>query len=244
MRSRLEDTFHRLLWRFGVDLKRMTPLQDPHLRRAGLMEAEGIDGVIDGGANVGQFGHALRRYGYRGPILSLEPGSAAFAALQKRCAKDSSWEARRTALGATGGEASLGLSANSISSSLLEPTEEMRAALPSCALTGRETTPLVRLDEIEPMALPSSERLLVKLDVQGAEREALEGAVETLRRARLVELEVPLAPLYSGQASWKELGATLEAAGFVLVSVTPNTLDPANGRLLEVDAIYARQDGA
>ena len=117
MMNRFEDAIHRLLWRFGVGLKRMVPLQDPHLLRAGLLKAEGIDGVLDGGANVGQYGQTLRRYGYRGSILSLEPGSAAFAALQERGANDRSWDALRIALGASNGEASLGLSANSVSSS-------------------------------------------------------------------------------------------------------------------------------
>lgn len=47
MREALEELVHRALRRFGFDLKRFDALNDPHLRRAGLLRSAGIDLVLD-----------------------------------------------------------------------------------------------------------------------------------------------------------------------------------------------------
>ena len=243
MREQLGSFLRGCLRRAGLDLKRFTPLNDPHLRRAELMRHERIDLVLDVGANEGQYGCFLRRYGYRGRIDSFEPSSGAFARLARRAAADPAWEVRRAALGAHPARAALYVSENSVSSSLLRPTARLLAAVPGSRAAETEEVEVLTLDGLDPHPLAPGRRALLKLDVQGAERDVLSGGTRTLAAVRLIEMELPLAPLYEGQADLRELLDAMGAHGFALASAAPNTIEAATGRLLELDGIFAREGG-
>src|SRR4051812_33807090 len=83
------------LRRRGFDVHRWRP---PEGRRAALMRSQGIQLVLDVGANRGQYGESLRTSGYKGRIISFEPLDAAYAALEARTAADPLWECRRIGL--------------------------------------------------------------------------------------------------------------------------------------------------
>lgn len=233
------DLLHRLLQRFGFDLKRFEPLNDPHLRRAGLLEAEGIELVVDGGANVGQYAQRLRRYGYAGSIVSIEPQQAAFDQLEVACAKDPSWTAVRAALGDHEGTITLHRSGNSVSSSTAQATARLLDAIPTAGAVGSEEVPLRRLDAL---GLAVGKTTLLKLDVQGDEQLALRGADGFLEQVALIELELSLVPLYQDRPTYLEMIESLSTLGFELVGAAPNTLEAKTGRLIELDAIFARRD--
>src|SRR6185503_14619714 len=114
------------LFHLGADLRRTrvngTP-QATELRRLAIMESNRIGLVVDIGANTGQYGSMLRRSGYKGPLLSIEPLSAAFRELSRRAGRDPNWSTIEAAVGAQNTEAEINVSANSASSSLL-PMEE------------------------------------------------------------------------------------------------------------------------
>ena len=61
-----------------------------------------VDLVIDVGANEGQYSRSLRRWGYAGDIVAVEPVGATFTRLAARFARDMKFTAVRTALGASG----------------------------------------------------------------------------------------------------------------------------------------------
>ncbi len=229
----------RLLRRSGFDLKRFNPLVDPNLQRQGVLESRGVDLVLDGGANRGQYAGRLRGYGYAGRIISLEPSAEAFARLQAASAGDSAWEAVRCALGRAPGEATLRVTANSVSSSLQIALPEMKAVAGSEEVARESvaiTTPATLLEEHGAGARAP----MLKLDVQGSELAALEGAGDSLERLAVLEVELALTPLYAGQPAAHELMAWLAARGFRPVGVGPNTIDPRSGDLLELDALFAR----
>ena len=113
---------------------------DHLLRRATLMRKREIDLVLDVGANKGQFGLSLRnQIGYRGRIVSFEPLSEAFAELRRIAARDVAWSCHNLALGDETGSATINISANSHSSSLLPVSEHTLEIEPSVAYLGHET---------------------------------------------------------------------------------------------------------
>src|SRR5476649_785985 len=57
-----------------------------------LMDALGIDLVLDIGANEGQFGQQLRRCGYGGRIVSFEPVEDVHATLSAAASGDRLWQ--------------------------------------------------------------------------------------------------------------------------------------------------------
>ena len=229
----------RLLRRSGFDLKRFGPLVDPNLQRQGVLESRGIDLVLDGGANRGQYAGRLRGYGYGGRIVSVEPGAEAFALLRDACAGDPSWEAVRCALGRVPGEATLRVTANSVSSSLRAARPEMDAVAGSEEVA-RESVPVTTAAALLEQHGAGARAPMLKLDVQGSELAALEGAGDSLERFALIEVELALAPLYADQPPAHDLMAWLAARGLRPVGVAPNTIDTRTGDLLEVDALFAR----
>ena len=50
-----------------------------------------IDTVLDIGANKGQYAQSLRRFGFKGRIISFEPLNKEFNILQKNSKNDSNW---------------------------------------------------------------------------------------------------------------------------------------------------------
>jgi hypothetical protein len=90
---------------------------------ADFLERFQIDTVLDVGANVGQYGSALRAGGYSGRIVSFEPNPEAFRLLAARAARDGSWEAVCVGLGAEDGAAELNVSGFSVFSSMLRTTQ-------------------------------------------------------------------------------------------------------------------------
>lgn len=196
------------------------------------------DLVADVGANTGQYADLVRSVGYQGPIVSFEPQAAASAVLHRRALRTSGWDVRPVALGAESGMATLRVSRNSVSSSLLQVQEDHLRAAPTSSVVAHEDVKVSTLDdELRGVA---GRRLWLKLDVQGAELPVLEGGAETLRRTVAVQSEMSLRPLYEGQTDYLELCARLRQEGFVLCHVEPGFTDPTSGALLQVDGLFLK----
>ncbi len=219
--------------RLGLDISRYRPLAARVVARLN----EGVPLVIDVGASRGQYATELRRYGYRGDIVSFEPVEEAFGALKAAAAGDAKWTCHHVALGATAGEARINVASNLASSSLLEMEATHRTGAPSVSFIGAETVRVVRLDDV----LDDDRPTLLKLDVQGYEDRVFDGAATTLARAVLLQCELLTAELYAGQAPLGALVDRLDALGFELVDLDPVFWDVTDGRVLAVDGLFARR---
>ena len=219
--------------RLGFEISRYRPLAARVVARL-----DSVPVVVDVGANRGQYATELRQHGYRGEIVSFEPLEEAFAQLAAAAARDVDWTCHRMALGASGGEGRINVASNLASSSLLAMGAAHRDGAPSVSFTGVETVRLARLDDVFADIRPC----LLKLDVQGYEGRVLDGAGETLARAVLLECELCTAELYAGQPSPRALLDRLGDLGFELVDLEPVFRDRMNGRVLALDAVFARAD--
>jgi FkbM family methyltransferase len=229
----------------GLELRRHNPAYVPDVQLANVLRRQRIDTVFDVGANIGQYGGTLRKLGFAGTIVSFEPLSSAHAALTAAAAADARWQvASRGAIGATDGEIMINVAGNSVSSSVLDMLGSHADAAPDSRYTGQEAVPIHRLDSIVGDWLGAGSRLFLKVDTQGFEGAVLEGAAATLARTRAVQLELSLTPLYDGQLMAEDIIARLRAAGFAPWTLWPGFADSATGRLLQIDAIFVREDGA
>ena len=239
--ERTKLLIHGALRRFGY---RLIPValgsEDEGLRA--LLRTQGIDLILDVGANTGQYASHVLGLGYAGRILSFEPQSGAHAALLERARAVPSWQvAPRCCLGDREGEIEIHLSRNSISSSVLPIADAHTAISPEAGYVGVERVPLHRLDPLARDALAASRAALLKIDVQGYERQVLDGAPETLARVRGLQVEMSLRPVYEGQMLFLPMLAWLEGLGFAPARFTPAFIEPATGRWLQVDGLFFRE---
>lgn len=228
----VQTTFHRL----GCDIRRFE-LAVP-ARRQRMFESFGITTIIDVGANVGQYAEEVRKFGYGARIISVEPLSQPFKKLESLATDDPKWETVQAALGAKSGQISVHISEASIFSSVLALTEMTEKAQPNSRQVDEETVPLMTLDSLAPEA---DSHVAVKIDVQGFERDVLDGAREVLAVASIFEMELSPVPLYEGQMLITEAIQRMHQAGFVL-SLTENIFrDVPTGRSLQFNGVFTRR---
>ena len=183
------------------------------------LQTQKFDGVIDGGANVGEFAQTVRGALPKADLICVEPHPACAKVLRKK-------------------------GFNVIEAALWKEPARLQLTQPSSASTsstvmngehesayGAWEVEAVRLD-----SLPiSGERLLVKLDLQGAESEALEGMGTLWERSAGVLLEVSI----GNGGTYERLREMLSHRGFFEYCTT-NELE-IDGRVVEADKLWLRR---
>ncbi|MEL7508631.1 MAG: FkbM family methyltransferase [Cyanobacteria bacterium J06554_1] len=231
----VKKTFHNV----GLDLHRVNANADLQLSKA--LTHFNIDIVFDVGANRGQFASSLYSFGYQGHIVCFEPLSDAYQALIKAALQNPHWKIhQRSAIGDFDGEVDINVASNSASSSVLPMLELHTRAEAKSAYVGTEKVPIARLDSIASDYLSPDNRLFIKIDTQGFESQVLDGANDTLKKAKGLLCELSIVPLYEGQRLWLDMMQRIESEGFTLWAIHPGFVDPRNGRTLQVDAIFFR----
>lgn len=201
----------------------------------------GIDLVIDVGANTGQYAKALRTSGYIGQIVSLEPLPDAFNELKESRRADPAWQGIQAAAGPAMGKAAINVSADTVCSSLLQPSEQLTRVMPSARTVATLDIDQVRIDDLE---LPVHKRAALKLDVQGFEKQAMAGATEMLKKISILEVELAIDAAYDGAYTLVEALPDIIALGFEVISLNRGYSDTKTGRLVDVDMIFERKIGA
>jgi FkbM family methyltransferase len=197
--------------------------------------------VFDIGANQGQFGALLRRLGYAGHILSLEPMNAAFRKLEAQARRDPLWSVCNVAISSQSGEVTLNVAGNSTSSSLLIINETHIDAEPTSKMVYTEMVRSKTLDEIGAEYRRPSPYFL-KIDVQGSEMAVLDGGQETLARTSALRVESSLRELYEGAPTIGPVLCRLHEEGFVPIGVETAFQDPRTGDTLQVDIVSCRTE--
>ena len=199
-----------------------------------------IDYVIDIGAYTGTYGQSLRRFGYRGNLLSFEPVKSNYLELLNNAKKDRKWRVHeRVALGFKPGKAKLYVSKKKDSSSLLKIKKIHTKIEPDSKIVGKQDTRVETLDNIiQNYKHINLSKALLKIDTQGFEYEILQGSKKTLKKLKLVQVELSLNQLYKNQKNKNLIIELLEKNNFECWNIIPGFKDKKNSRLLQYDAIY------
>jgi FkbM family methyltransferase len=188
-----------------------------HARIARHLRGTGYDQVVDGGANVGEFAALVRATRPDLPLLCVEPHPLAAATLRRR-----GFEVVEAALWSEAGSAVL-----------RQPTEASTSAtlLPGAVEGAPQwTVSTLRLDQL-PL---SGRRILVKLDLQGAEQAALEGLGDRWGQVAGLLLEVS----YGANGTYEPIRDLLKSRGF-REAATLNELE-AGDLIIEADKLWLR----
>lgn len=241
MYNHLKHFIKKTIYRTGWDLHRLSPSSNPAFQLKKALDYMGINLIFDIGANTGQFAQQIRTVGYKENIVSFEPLTTAHQTLSKISVHDSCWHIHpRTAIGDFVGEVEINVAGNSVSSSILPMLEAHSSAAIGSTYIAAERAPITRLDTIAPTYLREGRECFLKIDTQGFEWQVLDGAVETLKKARGVLCELSLIQLYEGQHLWLQIIDRLEGVGFRLWAIQPGFTDLKKGRTLQVDAVFIK----
>lgn len=218
----------------GYEVVSYTPMRNHDLRRVKLLRERRVETVLDGGANAGQYATRLRKLGYTGRILSVEPIPSVFEVLEAHAEGDSQWECVHAALAREPGRLEVRVASITEVSSVLPATGAIHTE--GWTATRPVSVPSTTVDAL----LQGSGRTYIKLDVQGYELEALAGAAAALRNAVALEVELSTVPLYEGAALLPELVRFVTEHGYSLFSAEPALVDYESGRILQLDGIFVR----
>ena len=215
--------FHviNLLSRFKPTANGLTMISRAWLRHAKLREMlikEKFDGVIDGGANVGEFAAVVRGVLPKSDLVCVEP--------QPNCAANLRRQGYRVV------EAALWRDKGTLT--LSQPTSETTSCTVLVAndnvAKATWVVPSIALQDLQ----IAGARILVKLDLQGAEPIALEGMGPLWERCAGLLVEVSIGPT----GTYEKIRELLASHGFSEYSTT-NELSVA-GRVVEADKLWLR----
>ena len=205
-----------------------------------LVDGYAPDVVLDVGANVGQFALELRRYGYRGRIVSFEPHPEAFRLLRASAEGDERWSVRNEALGVEEGILDLHLGNKDYTSSLLPPSDTL-TTYADVQFLGTTPVSVRRLDHVYEDVCRPGKKVALKVDTQGYEQAVIEGAGTVLDRIGAVLLEVSFVPLYVGEPAAEVVIEQLRGRGFVPAYLTPAFTEAGTRRWLQADVLFLRE---
>ncbi len=220
----------------GIQIKAY-PSQDIQ-RRLKIMNLCKINLLLDIGANTGQYAESMRSYGYNGRIVSFEPLHEAYKQLQKVAGSDPNWTLNNYALGNTNSNGLIHVAGNSVSSSILEMLDAHEKSAPESEYISTENIEIKTLDSIFHKWYKAGDRVMIKIDTQGYEKQVLEGTKESLKLIKIIQVEMSLLPLYKSGWLYQEIISFLKGSGFELYSLENGFTDKDTGRLLQVDGIF------
>lgn len=215
-----------------------------------LLPPSGNDGwIVDGGCHIGAFtSWAIKEFPLSS-ILSFEPDPDSWAVAKKNIGSHKQVEIVRAALGSERKRAEFFRGPYSATNSLLpRPEDELRPYYPEYAsLKGGTIVDVVALDE-ECEKRGIKELDVLKLDLQGGELAALNGAKALLESEsiKVIISEAMFIKKYQDQPLLWKIWGSLETYGYTLYSLDdvkiglyhPEPMSLRYGQLNQCDAIF------
>jgi FkbM family methyltransferase len=198
--------------------------------------------LIDVGANEGQYALAMQKLGFSEKIISIEPLKQTYDKLYQLAKDNKNWTTLNIALGDMDGEKSINVSKNTVSSSFLDMLPEHLKQEPDSVYQSKERIIVKKLDSIFGNNIETISSVYLKLDVQGFEKNVIEGASGSLKNISLIQMEMALVPLYKGELLLADMIQFMSDKGFVLYHLIPGFRNYETGQQFQTDGIFVRKD--
>ena len=179
--------------------------------------------------------------GYSKKIISFEPLTNAFMELNTNSLKDDNWLANNYAIGNEDAKSVINIAGNSLSSSILNMLPSHIESEQLSKYIAQEEIEVKKLDSVFNSFCKKDEKVMVKIDTQGFEKNVIDGATKSLMNIKIIQLEMSIVPLYENEMLFIEMINYLDNKGFQLFSLENVFSDPTTGQLLQVDGIFVNK---
>lgn len=210
-----------------------------------VLRGSSVNVILDGGASVGDSAVKLRVLFPQARVYSFEPQKSSFQQLANAARADANIVPIQAALSSQRGHAVLHVASHSPASALSQPTARGVQCYPGLIeSTSTQETDTHAIDEWRAQTGTDTIDIL-KLDIQGHELQALQGAVGLLTSTppRAICLEVSFVRLYENACLYHEVDEFLRRYGYWLYKYYGLHM-PGEGRLTQGEALYLREDEA
>jgi FkbM family methyltransferase len=193
--------------------------------------------VIDGGSNFGQWARRARHAFPTAELHLIEPQRTCAGALQSLAGADRRMVLHRVAISSGASSVRLiGIGAEGGSSGAYVADDGESA-------DGEERCSAATLDQLFADRVTPADRVLLKLDIEGHEIEALSGATRLLERVEVIVSEVRFYHIEGDpRPTALDLAVFLAARGFELYEVAALAARRRDGRLKIGDLVFVRAD--
>lgn len=222
-------------------LKKNKPHKNAEGRVGLTLRDHDIDCIIDIGANMGQTYDTLRRWGYKGEVISIEPLPSLQENLQEKAKKDPLWTVLPPlALGEANKDIEMNVSEATDMSSILEVSDELLTALPKSNIVTKVTIPMKTLDTLYEELNLKSKNVFLKIDTQGYEMNILRHGLNALTQMKGVRLEMSLFEVYKGEALMADVMMFMQDQGFKPHLLWETYFSRKLNRQLQADGVFYR----
>jgi FkbM family methyltransferase len=192
--------------------------------------------IYDIGAAEGILSSALAKLANSISIQAFEPIPDVYQKLSIKTSRFSKISCHNVALGDAEGKISMYISNKSNSSSLLPMKNLHNNEFPGTGISHKIDVPVVRLDDYvrqNNLLIPN----LIKIDVQGYEKNVIEGGLETISKSKYCVVEMSFKSLYEGSPLFDDIYNILKNLGFKIIGVS-HPLKGHSSDQLQVDGYF------
>ena len=172
-----------------------------------------IDCLVDIGSNKGQFSLLFRYFHPKSKIYSFEPQKK-YLDIQKKLLKNRI-KFYNFCLGQKKKYGFLNITEKEDSSSILRPNILEKSIY---KIKKKQKTKIDKLDNI--LDLSKHSNILIKIDVQGYEKQVLLGANKTLKKTKYIIIELTNTEVYKNQSKKNEIIQLLNEKKFKLIKIS------------------------
>ena len=227
----------------GFELVRTKNVHDnltKHL--SNVLRSRQIDCILDVGANTGQYGLFLRALGFEGYIVSFEPVSSVFLKLKEASRGDAKWLCYDYALGNKNEQKVINVYKSTVFSSFLRANDYSKDIWHSLENVSPETVEVRRLEHIwnEVTGKLGCRNYMLKLDTQGFDKFAFEGARGCLEVISVLQSELSLIPIYDGMVEVYSVLEEYNSFGYFISGMYPINRDKSLA-VIEYDCVMVKR---
>ena len=205
-----------------------------------ILDSLAVNTLIDIGASVGDFINQMLERNDKLRVIAFEPVPEVYKSLSARYTDYPNFTAYNLALGDKDGEVEFYANEYTYSSSVLPMSDAHINEFPYTRNANLINVAISRLDTLI-NASNLNKPILVKVDVQGFEKQVIAGGKELLSHVDYIIIEVSFVELYDNQPLFDEINLQMNHLGFLYNGNIEQLISKKTGSVLQADALYVKR---